>query len=199
MSPDDALPLPATRETATVLLQAWAQGDALARDRLIPLVYGELRRMAAGYLRRERAGHTLQPTALVHETFVRLVDQARAPQSRAHFFGICARLMREILVDHARGRGAQKRGGLFRRVEMESVTIAADEAAWDMLALDEALRELEAMDARQAQVVELRFFGGLTLEETADAVGVAPITVRRDWETARLWLYRRLERGRPAT
>lgn len=177
----------------TRLLQAWGQGDEDARDRLIPVVYHELRKRAAAQLRRERPGHTLRPTDLVHETYLRLCEQEVGWQSRNQFFGVASRLMRRILVDHARARGAAKRGGRHR------ITLVEDEAGTspeepDLLGLDEALDELAAIDEPQARLVELRYFGGLTLEETASVLGVSRATAAREWLTARTWLHRRLTR-----
>jgi RNA polymerase sigma-70 factor (ECF subfamily) len=169
-------------EEVTELLLAWNKGDSSALYRLVPLVYAELHRLARGYLRRERAGHTLQTTALIHEAYLRLIDARRVQwQNRAHFFGVAARLMRQILVGLARERGYQKRGGGARQVSF-------DEA----LVIDEALAALAQFDERKAQVVEMRFFGGLTEEEIAAALDVSPETVRRDWRLARSWLRRRL-------
>jgi RNA polymerase sigma factor (TIGR02999 family) len=161
--------------------------------RLLPLVYDELRRLAAQYLSRERSDHTLQPTALVHEAFLRLVDQTQATwQDRAHFFRTAARAMRRILVDHARAHSADKRGGLARRLSLEEAAIEPAERATDLLALDEALQSLAKMDERKARVVELRFFGGLSVDETAEVLDVHRATVLRDWEVAKLWLYREI-------
>src|SRR5881397_567959 len=176
------MPIAASHEV-TQLLLAWNDGDQTALDRLIPPVHAELRRIARRYMRNERAGHTLQTTALIHEAYLRLIDAAQVRwQNRAHFFAIAARLMRQILVDFARERGYQKRGGGARKVSL-------DEA---VLAVNEALSALDGIDARKSQVVELRFFGGLSVEETAEALKVSPETVRRDWRLARSWLLRRL-------
>jgi RNA polymerase sigma factor (TIGR02999 family) len=179
----------------TRLLQAWSEGDETARDRLIPVVYAELRKRAAGYLRHERRGHTLRPTDLVHETYLRLCEQHATWENRGHFLAVASRLMRRILVDHARTRAAAKRGGGLR------VTLADDLAASaagepDLLDLDTALDELTALDERQARLVELRFFGGLSIEEAARTLGVSPATVSREWVTAKSWLYRRLDVAR---
>jgi RNA polymerase sigma factor (TIGR02999 family) len=177
----------------TALLLAWGAGDRSALDALVPAVYGELRRQAARALRREAAGHTLQPTALVHEAFLRLVDHARVPwESRAQFFGVAARCMRQILVDHARTRGAAKRGGAAVPVALDEANVRAPEAAEEVLALDEALERLAVLDPEQARVVELRYFGGLTIAETAAALGVSPATVKREWAVASAWLRREL-------
>ncbi len=181
----------------TQLLVKWGEGDADALDRLFPLVYGELRRQARRHLRRERVGHTLQATALIHEAYVRLVDQRSVRwQNRAHFFAISAQLMRRILVDHSRGRHRAKRGGSAARVPLEDVLlVAAGQLDVDVLALDEALTRLAALEPRQAQVVELRFFGGLSIEETAAALGVSPATVKNDWNFAKAWLRREMSGG----
>jgi len=177
----------------TRLLQAWGEGDATARDRLIPVVYAELRRRAAAYLRRERSGHTLRPTDLVHETYLRLCEQESGWQNRDQFFGVASRLMRRILVDHARARGAAKRGaGLHVTLAESQAPAAANEP--DVLDLDAALDELTAIDEAQARLVELRYFGGLTLEETASLLGMSRATASREWRTAKAWLYRRLRR-----
>jgi RNA polymerase sigma-70 factor, ECF subfamily len=177
----------------TRLLQAWRDGDEVARDRLIPLVYAELRRRAAGHLRRERRGHTLRPTDLVHETYLRLCAQNPAWQNRDQLFGVASRLMRRILVDHARARAAVKRGGI-RVTLVENLAAAPSAVAEpDLLDLDAALDELAALDERQAQLVELRFFGGLSIEESARMLTVSIATANRDWTTAKAWLYRRLK------
>jgi RNA polymerase sigma-70 factor, ECF subfamily len=175
----------------TRLLQRWRDGDNVARDRLIPLVYEELRRRAAGYMRRERKGHTLRPTDLVHETYLRLCAQNPAWQNREQLFGVASRLMRRILVDHARARAAAKRGGI--RVTLVEGLATAASAEPDLLDLDEALNELADLDERQAHLVELRFFGGLSIEETARALDVSVATANRDWVTAKAWLFRRLK------
>ena len=178
----------------TRALDAWRSGDATALDRLVPLVYGPLRALARGYLRREREGHTLQPTALVHELFLKLnLDRQMSWQNRAHFFAVAATSMRRILVDHARARQAQRRdGGL--RVPLEGMPAPARRGI-DLLALDEALGHLEMRDAQLARVVELRFFAGLTVDETAEVVGVSARTVKRDWNAARSFLRRELTSG----
>lgn len=181
----------------TELLRVWGRGDSSALDQLLPVVYDELRRQAARHLRRERGGHTLQPTALVHEAFLRLVNQKNVEwQNRAHFFGIAARLMRRVLVDHARERLAGKRGGGIR-LTLDEKMVASDERGIDFLALDEALMKLAALDERQSRVVELRFFSGLNVEETAGVLEVSPATVKLDWSMAKAWLRRELgTRGR---
>ena len=178
----------------TRLLRAWGEGDAKAGDRLMPLVYAELRKRAAAYLRRERPGHTLQPTALVHEAYVRMVGQDRAAwKNRAQFFGVAACMMRRILVDHARALNMAKRSGRLINVELrdDHAVVAAPDI--DVLALDEALTRLAAFDARKTAVAELRFFSGLSVEETAQVLGVSVATVEREWQVARAWLYSALK------
>jgi RNA polymerase sigma factor (TIGR02999 family) len=183
--------LPEPREV-TALLRDWSSGDRRALERLMPLVYGELRRLAASYLRAERSDHTLQPTALVHEAYLRLVDQrAVSWTNRAHFFGISAHLMRRILVDHARKRHAAKRAAAYRVTAAPTVSISPDRDP-ELLALDTALLDLAKLDARQARIVELRFFAGLTVEETAEVEGISAATVKREWRTARAWLRREI-------
>ena len=177
----------------TQLLLAWSEGDKTALDQLIPLVYSELRRLAKRHMRSERAGHTLQTTALIHEAYLRLIDADQVQwRNRAHFFGIAARLMRQILVARARERGCQKRGGGAERVSLDEAMVIDERLDEDLVALDEALGELSQFDARMAQVVEMRFFGGLTEEEIAAALDVSTKTVRRDWRLARSWLRRKL-------
>jgi RNA polymerase sigma factor (TIGR02999 family) len=181
----------------TQLLAEWNQGDAAALDRLLPLVYAELRRIARGYLRHERQSHTLQPTVLVHEAYLKLVGARVDWRDRAHFYGVAARLMRQILVDHARKRQAAKRGGSARRVSLaEADAKAAPEL--DLLAMDDALQRLAERDPDQGRIVELRYFGGLTIEETAEVLGRSPAAIKRDWSMARAWLRRELsaESGR---
>jgi RNA polymerase sigma-70 factor, ECF subfamily len=178
----------------TELLRAWAHGDDGALERLAPLVEAELRRLARAYMRRERRGHTLQTTALVNEAFLRLTDARTVGwQDRAHFLGIAARLMRRVLVDHARARGYRKRGGGAQRVTLDDRLVGSPEPALDVVALDGALEALAAVDARKGRVIELRFFGGLSVEETAQVLGVSPDTVKRDWRLAKLWLLHELE------
>jgi RNA polymerase sigma factor (TIGR02999 family) len=180
----------------TALLLAWSDGEDAAHGRLIDVVYDDLRRVARRHLRAERGDHSLAATALVHEAYLRLIDQRRVKwQNRAHFFGIAARLMRRILVDHARAHAAAKRGGHLTKVLEVDVALAPLDI--DVLALDAALHKLAAVDARQGKLVELRFFAGLTVEETAEALEVAPITVKRDWAHARAWLFRELQRQAP--
>jgi len=176
----------------TALLLAWGEGDAGARSRLIDVVYDELRRVARGHLRRERPDHSLAPTALVHEAYLKLVDQRRVRwQNRAHFFAIAAHVMRRILVDHARSRAAAKRGGSMMSLHEDDARTPPLDV--DILALERALEKLATVDRRQSRLVELRFFAGLTVEETAAAIEVAPITVKRDWALARAWLFRELQ------
>jgi RNA polymerase sigma factor (TIGR02999 family) len=184
----------AIRQDVTALLRAWSQGDAEAGERLLPIVYGELRRQAARLLRRERRDHTLQPTALVHETYLRLVEQKAADwRNRTQFFAVAARAMRRILVDHARRHGARKRGGSWDRITLdESRRAWPGEPSVDVLALEDALDELAVLDPDKVRLVELRFFAGLNLEETASVLGVSESTVSREWRLARAWLFRRL-------
>jgi RNA polymerase sigma factor (TIGR02999 family) len=178
-------------QQVTQLLVAWGDGDQAARDELMPLVYEELRRLAHQCLRRERPGHTLQTSALLNEAYLRLVDQKNIHwQDRSHFFGIAARLMRQVLVDYARKRRYAKRGGDARRVSLDEAMIASEERAADVVALDDALKSLAEIDPRQSQIVELRFFGGLSIEETAEVLAVSPGTVMRDWTLAKAWLRR---------
>jgi RNA polymerase sigma-70 factor (ECF subfamily) len=181
----------------TRMLIAWSNGDREALDRLIPAVYTELRRQAARHLRRERQGHTLQTTDLIHEAYLRLVDQKNVRwQNRAHFYAVAAQLMRRILVDHARRRRRAKRGGSAARLPLdEGLVVAAEKSNVDLLALDEALGRLAAIDARQSQIVELRYFGGLSIEETAEALGVSPTTVKDDLNVAKAWLRREMGGG----
>jgi RNA polymerase sigma factor (TIGR02999 family) len=184
------------RSDVTDLLRRWREGDRDALERLMPLVYEELHRIASRYLAHERSDHTLQSTALVHEAFVRLVDQRRVGwENRAQFFGLAAQAMRRILVDHARARNRQKRGASANRIALESI---APPAAFDpvdpadAIALDSALQKLDGIDSVQARIVELRFFGGLTVDETADVLDTSPSTVKREWTLAKAWLYREL-------
>ncbi len=183
-------------EGVTDLLLAWGDGDRKALDRLVPLVYTELRRRAGAQLARERGSHTLQPTALVHEAFLRLVDQRSARwQNRAQFLAVAAQLMRRILIDHARGRAAAKRGGDVLRITLDDAAGASVGPETDLLLLNEALERLRVLDERQAQVVELRYFGGLTNVEVAAVLSVSEITVKRDWAMAKAWLFRELTKG----
>ena len=178
------------------LLQAWGRGDLQARDDLMPVVYRELRRRAGAYLRRERQDHTLQPTALVHEAYMRLVGQERvAWQNRAHFFAIASQMMRRILVDYAREHEAAKRPGAGVKVMLDDRIGAAQPRACECIALDQALVELTHIDLRQGQIVELRYFGGLSEQEVAEVLSISRATVTREWQTARAWLYRRITTG----
>lgn len=180
-------------EQVTQLLIDWGNGDKEALDKLMPLVYDELRRLARHYMRRERAGHTLQTTALVNEAYMRLVDQRNVHwQSRAHFFAIAAQLMRRILIDQARKRTNSKRGGDVRKVSLDEAAVVSQARAADLIALNDALTDLEAMDQRKSKVVELRFFGGLNIEETAEVMSISPATVQREWNLAKAWLYREI-------
>lgn len=180
----------------TRLLLAWSNGDERALDKLTPLVYDELRRLARRYLRRERSGHSLQATALVHEAFIRLIDQQQTPwESRLHFFGIAAQLMRQILVEHARSRQAAKRGGGALRLSLSQAGAIFPDPDVDLVALDDALNLLARIDPQKSRLVELRFFSGLTIEETAEALGVSPATVIRQWRLAKAWLYREIKKG----
>ena len=183
-----------TAENAAVsgLLRAWSDGDRAALDRLTPIVYDELRRLASRYMRSERTGHSLQTTALVNEAYMRLVDyKSMQWQNRAHFFAVSAQLMRRILVDHAR-RHNLKRGGGVQHVSFEDTAEVGGDRAADLVALDDAMHALARIDPRKVQVVEMRFFGGLSVEETAEVLKVSPVTVMRDWNTAKAWLYREL-------
>ena len=182
--------------SATTLLRAWAQGDTQARDSLLPLVYRELREQAARYLRRERRDHTLQPTALVHEAYLRLVGQDRVSwQNRAHFFGLAAQMMRRILVDHARKHQAAKRPDVVLKVAWDDDhEVGAQPRDCELLLLDQALSELTVHDPRQGQLVELRYFGGLSEQEVADLLCLSRSTVSREWNSARAWLFRRMTR-----
>jgi RNA polymerase sigma factor (TIGR02999 family) len=178
----------------TGLLRAWGDGDDRALDALTPLIEAELRRLARAYMARERRDHTLQATALVNEAFLRLTGARRVRwQDRAHFLGICARLMRQVLVDHARTRGYRKRGGEAHRVTLSEALAAVPELTLDVVALDRALDRLAAVDARKSRVIELRFFGGLSVDETAEVLGLSADTIKRDWRLAKLWLLRDLE------
>ncbi len=186
-----------TSHDVTELLVRFRDGDRAAGERLLPLVYSELRRIAAHHLRRERLDHTLQATALVHEAYLRLIEQREGDwKSRSHFFGLAAHLMRLILIDHARKRRAGKRGGRQQKVELDDALVADGQSPDQLLIIDQALKELALFDARAAQVVEMRFFGGLSVDETAEALEVSPTSVQRDWRTARLWLRRWLSAPR---
>ncbi len=179
----------------TDLLVRWRSGDGDALQALMPLVYDEMRRLAHRYLRHERPGHTLQSTALVHEAFVRLTGNALPHwEDRAHFFGIAAHLMRQILVEYARSRNAGKRGGALIKLAIDGIEERSPKPDLDIVALDDALKDLARIDPQQSRVVELRFFTGLSIEDTAQAMGISESTVKRDWNTARVWLYRELDR-----
>lgn len=182
-----------TNHEVTEILQEWRKGDQSASERLFPLVYDELKRIARRHLSRERVNHTLQPTALVHEAYLRMIDQSSpAIENRTHFFAFAARVMRQILVDHSRQHKAQKRGGAAQRFSIINVDILPEQSAGDILELDEALQKLERLDQRKCRVVDMRFFGGLKENEIAEVLGVTEKTVRRDWQFAKLWLYREL-------
>jgi RNA polymerase sigma-70 factor, ECF subfamily len=177
-------------QEVTQLLSALTRGDEGAASKLIPVVYDELRRLAGSYMRRERVDHTLQATALVHEAYLKLVEQRSVNwQSRAHFFGVAAQLMRRILIDHARGHSRQKRGGEQKKVSLDEAFVFSEKQADELLAVDDSLNRLAEFDPRQARVVELRFFGGLSVEEAAEVLAVSPKTVKRDWSVAKAWLY----------
>jgi RNA polymerase sigma factor (TIGR02999 family) len=184
------------QEEVTKLLLKISNGDQEAVGELLPVVYDELRRLAANYMRRERSGHTLQPTALVHEAYMRLVDQTRVNwQNRAHFLGVAAQMMRRILLDHARQHQAEKRGSDFQKLSLDENIDKAVELSDELIALDDALKTLAQVDPQKARLVELRYFGGLTFDETAEVLGVAPLTVQRHWRLARAWLYEQLNRA----
>jgi RNA polymerase sigma-70 factor, ECF subfamily len=178
----------------TQLLINYGHGDRKALDEILPKVYSELKRLAAGYLRKEFSNHTLQPTALVHEAYLKLIDQKSVQwQNRAHFFGVAAQLMRRLLIDHARSRKASKRGGTTPKISFdEGLHWVEKDKSPDLLVLDDALTRLSTLDARQARTVELRYFGGLSIEETAEVLNTSPATVKRDWTLAKAWLYREL-------
>lgn len=181
------------RQDVTGLLHEWRQGDAAAFDKLLPLVYGEMRRIAHRYMQQERGGHTLQTTALINEAYVRLVGQQKVEwRNRSHFFAVTAQVMRHVLIDHARRLHYAKRGGALRRVTLEEADAMTVERAAELVALDEALQELARLDPRKSRVVELRYFGGLSLEKTAEVLEVSPMTVRRDWRAAKAWLYKKV-------
>ena len=183
----------AAPSNVTQLLVGWGKGDKAALDQLVPIVYDELRRQAARYLRRERVGHTLQTTALINEAYLRLIDQKNVQwQNRAHFFGIAAQLMRRILVDHARTKKRAKRGGSDIRVSLADAEASVKAQELDVVALSEALDRLEQIDEQQSKIVELRFFSGLTVEETAAVLDISPATVKRDWSMAKAWLHREI-------
>jgi len=183
------------RNVITGLLRAWNNGDRAALERLVPLVEREMRRLARGYMRRERKDHTLQATALVNEVFLRLADGPQLGwQNRAHFFAIAAQVMRHILVDHARSHAYQKRGGGARKITLDEAMVVSQERAAEVVELDDVLKELAHIDPQQSRIVELRFFGGLTIEETAEVLHLSPATIKREWSTAKAWLYHELAR-----
>ena len=185
--------MPQTSQNVTQLLIGWSNGDKEALDALLPLVYEELRKQATRYLRHERPGHTLQTTALIHEAYLKLVDQKNVHwQNRAHFFGIAAQLMRRILVDHARTKKRAKRGGSDIRVSFNDANLVGQARDLDLVAVDEALTRLAELDEQQSRIVELRFFSGLTVEETAAILAISPATVKRDWSMAKAWLHREI-------
>ena len=183
-------------ESVTQLLIDLTNGKRTAVDDLLPLIYGELRSLAGNYLRRERSDHTLQPTALVHEAYLRLVDQTQVNwQNRAHFFGVAAQMMRRILVDHARAHNAGKRGSDFQKLSLDENIDKAEERHAELISLDEALSELSQVDELKSRIVELRYFGGLTVEETAEVLGVTPVTINRHWRMAKAWLFGKMQRA----
>lgn len=187
----------AQRQTITQLLEDWREGDKTAFDQLVPLVYDELRRLASHYMRRQRPGHTLQTTALISEAYLRLLDHKNMRwQNRAHFFAVAAQAMRRILVDHARNRNYQKRGGTAVRVSLDEAALIAEERAVEMIALDDAMSELATHDPRKTQIVELRYFGGLSVDETAEVIGVSSVTVMREWRAAKGWLLKAITEGK---
>ena len=185
-----------SREAVTQVLQEWNQGEPNAAERLMPLVYEELRRLARHYLQRERPDHTLQATGLVHEAYLRLVDQNSTTwQNRAQFFGVSAQIMRRVLVDHARAHQAVKRGGVREKLQFDEALAPSDERAVDLIALDEALQELVTFDLRKSRIVEMRFFGGLSMEEIGEVLDISPRTIRREWRVAKAWLRREIIKG----
>jgi RNA polymerase sigma factor (TIGR02999 family) len=186
----------ATPVGVTQLLVDWSRGDQQALDKIMPLVYDELRRLARSYMRRERPGHTLQTTGLVHEAYIRLVDQKVNWQSRAHFYGIAAQMMRRVLVDHANSNQRAKRGGGAIKLSLDEHDVAASEPDFDVVALDEALGRLEKIDPQRGRIVELRFFAGLSNEEASDILAISTATVQRQWAGARAWLYHELSRAK---
>ena len=190
---------PESSDQLTQLLVRWRGGDREALDALMPLVYEELRRLAHYYLQRERSGHTLQSTALVHEAYMRMLGQKLPDwQNRAHFFGVAARLMRQILVEYARGHQASKRGGDACKVALDEGALVPQKTDVDVILLDDALQDLAKLDEQQSRIVELRFFAGLSIEDTSEVMGISPATVSREWTTARIWLHREISRRAPA-
>ena len=187
-----------SRKEVTMLLKAWNEGDPLALDKLAPLIYAELRRLARRSMRRENPQHTLETGALINEAYLRLADWKNAKwENRAHFYGVAAQIMRRVLVDHARAHAYQKRGGGARPVALDEAVVASPDRAPDLIALDEALERLSKKDPRKGKVVELRFFGGLSVEETAEVLNVSPFTVIRDWNFVKAWLSRELKASQP--
>lgn len=183
-------------EEVSQLLRDWSDGDQAALDKLMPVVYQELHRLAHHYMRNERVGHTLQTTALVNEAYMRLADYKRMRwQSRAHFFAVAAQVMRRILVENARSRRYAKRGGGAQKVELDETTVVSAGRSMEVIAVDDALTELESWDARKGSIVELRFFGGLSIEEIAEVLNVSPTTVQREWRSAKAWLHRAISEG----
>ena len=190
---------PELSKQVSELLASWNNGDAKAREALMPLVYDELRKLAASHLRRERNDHTLQPTALVHEVYLRLAEQKNVQwQDKSHFFGVTANLMRRILVDNARAHLADKRGSGLPKVSLNEAIAMSRERPAELLALDESLTQLAATDPQQSRIVELRVFAGLTIEQTAEVLGISPATVKRDWNLAKAWLLREIEKAEPS-
>jgi RNA polymerase sigma factor (TIGR02999 family) len=181
--------MPSLPGDVTQLLLKWSKGDQTALDDLIPLVYAELKRLARRYMGKERLDHTLQTSALINEAYLKLVDQSIPFQDRKHFFAVCAKIMRHILIDHARSHQYAKRGAGAEKVQLEAAEELSGQRAEELVALDDALTELEARDPRKSQIIELRFFGGLTIEETAEVMDIAPVTVVREWRAAKAWLY----------
>jgi len=189
----------AASEGITQLLINWRDGDKAALDQLMPLVYEELRRLARGFMGRERNNHTLQTSALINEAFLKLVDQDETNwQNRAHFFAVSAQIMRHILIDHARSYGYEKRGAGAQRLGLDDVKVFSEERAGELVALDEALTDLATVDPRKSRLVELRFFGGLNIEETAEVMNLSPTTVQREWRAAKAWLQRFIKGENPA-
>jgi len=195
-NPQHRVPVHAASAEVTTLLTQLVDGDPQAASRLVPLVYSELRQIAARFMRRERVDHTLQTTALVHEAYLKLVEQTPASwQNRAHFFAIAAQVMRHILIDHARGHGREKRGGGQTVIQLDEGLVFSPEQSSELLEVDAALQRLAELDPRQGKIVELRFFGGLTVDETAAVLGISPKTVKRDWSVAKAWLHGELRQS----
>ena len=187
--------MPAPPSEVTQLLISWSHGDKAALEELVPLVEAELRRLAKQYMARENPGHTLQTSALINEAYIRLIDQQNVPwQNRSHFFGVAAQVMRHVLIDHARSYTYAKRGGGARRVSLPDLPDLTEQRGAELVALDDALKSLAIIDRRKSQIIELRFFGGLTIEETAEAMNISPITVTREWRSAKAWLRREMSK-----